>query len=135
MNSIVKKLITVIACTSIVAGCAIVSNAYYYGTADINCNIRTGNTKYLFNYKNMNEAEVYFTYYYTVSYIHYSGCATGAYLPNLKARVNGKRICDINTRDTHGPFHVSEQNHKYDIYNGAKKDVTIKMTFKVGDYF
>ena len=134
MNSIIKKLVTVIACTSIVAGCAIVSNAYY-GTADINCNIRTGNTKYLFNYKNLNEDEVYFTYYYTVSYIHYSGCATGAYLPNLKARVNGKRICDINTHDTHGPFHVSEQNQKYDIYNGAKKDVTIKVTFKVGDYF
>ena len=128
MNSIVKKLITVIACTSIVAGCAVMSNADdRLKSAHINCSISNKGVKKLFSYSD--STHNYYTYYYDVSYIHYSGCATGAYLPNLTVKVNSTDyICNVNKKKAQGPCYVSSPiDQNYRVHNNTGKDVSIKM--------
>ncbi len=138
MNCIIKKVVTVIACTSIVAGCAMVSKADdpKLKSQEINCSISNKGYKKFFSYSDKGMHD-YYTYYYSVSYIHYSGCATGAYLPNLTVKVNSKDyICYVNTKKAQGPCHVSSpRDQNYRVHNNTGKDVSIKMEFSIGQYY
>lgn len=127
MNSIIKKVVTVIACTSIVGGCALMSNAALKSTS-INCTIGSQKVKKLFSYSSN---YTYYDYEYSVSYIHYYGCATGAYLPNLLVKVNSSNyVCEVNTPNKKGWCYInSPKDQNYRVHNNTPKDVTINMEF------
>ena len=133
MNSIIKKVVTVVACTSIVGGCAMMSNAALKSTS-INCTIGKNSVKKLFSYSDVYN---YYTYEYSVSYIHYSGCATGAYLPNMLVKVNSSNyICEVNSSHKKGPCHVdSPKDQNYRLHNNTSKSVSIKMDFILDEYY
>lgn len=132
MNSIIKKVVTVIACTSIVGGCAMLSNAALKSTS-INCTIGKNSVKKLFSYSGVH---THYIYDYSVSYIHYSGCATGAYLPNLLVKVNSTDyVCEVNTSHKEGWFIVSSwKDQNYRLHNNTPKNVTIRMDFNLNEF-
>lgn len=143
-TNIIKKAVSVLACVSILAGCAAMSNAaggtgepkYWFNLYDKNVSLNVGSkkSKDMFNYK---DGYNWYLYKYSVSYVHFSGCATGAYLPGMKVRVGSQNICDVNTSKYWGPYTIYDTNtsRTYKLYNGAKKDVGIKMHFYVGEYY
>lgn len=88
----------------------------------------------MFTYRN-NDYD-YFMYKYSVSYIHFSGLATGAYMSGLKVKVSGQYVCEVNTPKRWGPYLAPNPgNQKFVLNNGAKKDVGIKMNFSIGEYY
>ena len=142
-TNIIKKAVSVLACVSILAGCAVMSNAaggsgapkYWFNLYDKNVSLDVGSkkSKDMFNYK---DGYNWYLYKYSVSYIHYSGLATGAYLSNLKVKVSGRNVCEVNTPKRWGPYLAPNPgNQKFVLDNGTKKDVGIKMTFSIGEYY
>ena len=142
-TNIIKKAVSVLACVSILAGCAATSNAvggpgkpkYWFNLRDKEggYSLVHGNSKEIFTYNGPYDD---YLYKYDVSYIHYSGCATGAYLPGLKVKVGGKYVCDVNTPKYWGAYKISGSNSgKYTLNNGAKQDVGMTMHFYVGEYY
>ena len=143
-TNVIKKAVSVLACASILAGCTAMSNAaggtgdpqYWFGlySKTVNLDVASKKSKDMFTYRN-NDYD-YFMYKYSVSYIHYSGLATGAYLSNLKVKVSSRYVCEVNTPKRWGPYLAPNPgNQKFVLDNGAKKDVGIKMTFSIGEYY
>ena len=143
-TSIIKKAVSVLACASILAGCTAMSNAaggtgdpqHWFGlySKTVSLDVASKKSKDMFTYRN-NDYD-YFMYKYSVSYIHFSGLATGAYISNLKVKVSGKYVCEVNTPKRWGPYLAPNPgNQKFVLDNGAKKDVGIKMNFSIGEYY
>ncbi len=143
-TSIIKKAVSVLACVSILAGCAAMSNAaggtgdpphwFDLHTETVERSVVSKKSKEIFTYKNTKFS--HYVYKYSVSYVHFSGCATGAYMPGLKVRVSGQNISDVNTSKRWGPYIApTPSNQFFTLYNGAKKDVGIKMVFGVSEYW
>lgn len=143
-TNIIKKAVSVLACVSILAGCAAMSSAAG-GTGDpprwfnlydknVSLDIAIKKSKDIFTYK---DNYTTYSFRYSVSYVHFSGCATGAYLPGMKARVGNQNICDVNTPKRWGPYTIYDSNtsRNYNLYNGAKKNVGITVHFYVGEYW
>lgn len=142
-TSIIKKAVSVLACASILAGCTAMSNAAG-GTGDppdwiplysttVGLDVKSKQSKDMFTYNN--KKYDYFMYKYSVSYIHFSGLATGAYMSNLKVKVSDRYVCEVNTPKRWGPYLAPNPgNQKFVLDNGAKKDVGIRMNFSIGEY-
>ena len=124
-KSIIKKIVSVIACISMLAGYASISNAY---------SIDPGYSATIAEHDDSDY--YYYTYEYTVSYIHFDGLATGAYMNGLTVYVNSDYVCAVNTSHKTGPYHVSVNDYNYyKLYNDTSKHVAIDIDFTIDEYY
>ncbi len=121
---IIKKVISVIACVSVIAGIASISNAY---------SINSGSSKFLKTRHNVSSGS--YGYSYKVSYVLFDGLATGAYAPGLvlKAKMSGGpsvTICSINTSQKSGNYSIPVSgDYDFSLYNGSSKHVAITFDY------
>ena len=121
-KSIFKKVVSVIACASILAGYASISSA-----ASIN-----SGSSYKFMSRNCSIGN--HNYSYNVSHILYDGCSEGAYLPGLTIKAyKGAtviNICTVNTSSKSGSYYVpSTGSYDFKMVNNTGKHVSISFTF------
>ncbi len=121
-KSIFKKVISVIACISILASYASISNAASidsgssYGFMSRNCS--SGNHNYSYN----------------VSYVLFDGCAVGAFLNGLTIKAHKGatqvNVCTVNTSSKSGKYYIpSSGKYDFKMHNDAIKHVAITFTF------
>lgn len=121
-KNIVKKLVSVIVCGSMIASFATVSNAV---------SINSGSS-YKFLTRNCSIGN--HNYSYNVSYVKFDGCATGAYLSGLTIKSHKDptvlNICTVNQSSKSGLYYIpSSGNYAYKMHNNATKHVSITFTF------
>ncbi|MCR4702852.1 MAG: hypothetical protein K5665_04200 [Saccharofermentans sp.] len=123
IRNVVKKIVSVVMCVSVLAGYASISNAYsinagaigYVGTA-----YASSGGGHSFSYE--------------VSYIYYNDLAVGAYLYDLSLKadmnVDSDKVCNINMPQKSGTYHVtSSGSHTYNLHNDTSKHVYITFDY------
>lgn len=123
-NSIVKKVVSVIACASILVSYASISNA-------TSLSINSGSSGKI---TTRNCSLGNHNYSYNVSYVKFDGCATGAYLSGLTIKSHKDptvlNICTVNQSSKSGLYYIpSSGNYTYRMHNNATKHVSITFTF------
>lgn len=124
-KSLIKKLVSIITCISILGGVAATSNAY---------SINSGSSAEI---KTHNDSPYdYWTYIYDVSYVHFDGMAVGAFTSGLTVKVNSYYVCTVNTAHKKGPFYnPSSGTNSYKLHNNSSKHVAINMTLTIDEYY
>lgn len=121
---IVKKVVSVIACASILAGYASICNAY-------SLSINSGSSGYITT-KTCSVGN--HNYSYNVSYVLFDGCAVGAYLNGLTIKSHKGNtvlnICTVNKGSKSGSYYIPYSgSYTYKMHNGSTKHVAITFTF------
>ena len=124
ISNTVKKLVSVIACMSVLFGYTLKSNAY---SAVIN----SGSSVLMFE---RNCASGPHNYNCNVSYVKFDGLAEGNYYYGLKVRatkgITILNICSINSMYKSGTYIVpSAGTYSYRLYNQSDRKVTIQFSF------
>lgn len=113
-KSIMKKVVSVITCMSILAGVASVSNAYSINSGSS----ASVGSKYA--------TDGYHGYEYQVSYILFSGMAAGSYASGLYFKVDSNLICEINTSHKKSNYQAfGSKTHYYTLNNTSGKHVSV----------
>lgn len=119
---VIKKIVSVLACASMLAGMASISNA---------TSINNGSSATI-GTKNVSSGSHNFSYY--VSYIHYDGLAVGAHMSGLRLRADmgndSDYVCSVNSNQAGGSYTISHSGtHTYRLYNNTGKHVSITASF------
>ena len=123
MNSF-KKVVSVIACASILAGYASICNA-----TSLSINSGSSGTITTRNCSSGNH-----NYSYDVSYVKFDGCAIGTYLSGLTIKSHKGNtvlnICTVNKDSKSGIYYIpSSGTYTYKMHNNATQHVSITFTF------
>lgn len=127
MNSI-KKVVSVIACASILAGYASICSAT---TFSINNNYAA-----LVETHSISQGKHDYGCY--TSYIYYDGLAVGTFIPGLRLRANkggdSDLVCEVNSSYKSGKYTITTGgSHQYKLHNNSGKHVSI--TFSINYYY
>lgn len=123
---IVKKVVSVIACASILAGYASICNAY---------SIDNNYTALVATHDISKGKHDYGCY---TSYIHYDGLAVGSFIPGLRLRANkggdSDLVCEVTSSYKSGKYTITTGgSHQYKLHNNSGKHVSI--TFSINYYY
>ena len=127
-KKIIKKIVSVLVCASMIAGVASISNA---------TSINSGSSSNLGVYQATAGTN---HYSYTVDYIHYDGLAVGAFIqsgltvrfkyPTTGTTIEQNTVCTVNTSSGSGTYYTGYSGgHTFRLHNNTGKHVSITFNF------
>lgn len=122
-RSTIKKIISIIACVSMLIGYASICSA---------ASINSGSSDYI---KSPSCSVGNHNYSYSVSYVHFDGLAVGAFISGLKVKAKKTpstviNICNVNKSSGSGLYYIPYSGtYEYRLYNNSSKHVTITYSF------
>lgn len=117
---IIKSIVSVMACASIVTGMALISSANTYS-------INNGSSK-IVGTKTVNAGDN--NYSYSITYIQYDGLPMNTYATGLRLRADrgsdSDNVCAVISSSSNGTYHITTSgSHTYRLYNNTGKNVTL----------